>query len=48
MKKKIISVVLMGVLLTGSLIHFISKPVNHTPEIVLEFDEGDPILKIGG
>ncbi|MCU0104093.1 hypothetical protein N7603_00265 [Acholeplasma vituli] len=48
MKKKIISVVLMGVLMTGYLIHLVSKPVKNTPEIVLEFDEGDPIFKVGG
>jgi hypothetical protein len=48
MKKKIIAMVLLGFVLVGSLVHYISKPVNQDHSIVLEYEEPDPGKKIGG
>jgi hypothetical protein len=47
-KKKIIAMVLLGFIMVGSLVQFISKPVQADHPIVLEYDEPDPGKKIGG
>lgn len=48
MKKKIISIILLGFILAGSVTHWVTKPVKPSNAIVLEFDEGEPEFKVGG
>ncbi len=48
MKKKIITMVLLGFLMVGTLTSMLSKPSIQKEDIVLEYGEDDPRTKIGG
>lgn len=48
MKKKIITMVLLGFLMVGALTSMMSKPSIQKEDIVLEYGEDDPRTKIGG
>lgn len=47
MKKKILTALLLGFVLVGSLTVWMSKPQPVENQIIMEFDDPDPTSKLG-